>query len=273
MILLVESFEYIHIFLPICYIVILKYLKFNMNYSETITILYWYSLIEANILTTNLDTIAIKNNNTIHPPLSTSRSLADRASTIKDLEQMVRSFDQCSLKKMATNTVFSDGTRTAKIVLIGEAPGATEDAQGIPFCGESGELLDNMLYSIGLSRKQNVYITNTIFWRPPANRRPTNEEIEVCKPFVEKHIALMQPKLLILVGSTAAASILGNNIQISKIRQQYFEYKNQYIDTPIPTTTIFHPAYLLRQSIQKKTTWYDLLKIKQFCQKEGILPL
>ena len=83
----------------------------------------------------------------------------------------------------------------------------------------------------------------------------------------------MQPKLLILVGSTAAASILGNNIQISKIRQQYFEYKNQYIDTPIPTTTIFHPAYLLRQSIQKKTTWYDLLKIKQFCQKEGILPL
>lgn len=196
--------------------------------------------------------------------ISSSRKIADAASSIEELKSALLAFNGCELKKTATNTVFSDGISSAKIMLLGEAPGANEDAQGIPFCGESGKLLDNMLNVIGLSRKENIYITNTIFWRPPANRRPTQEEIEICRPFVEKHIALIQPKLLVLVGATAVTSLLGGDLQISKIRQEYYQYQNQYMKHPITTTAIFHPAYLLRQPFQKKASWYDLLKLQEF---------
>ena len=192
-----------------------------------------------------------------------SRTLADDATTLEGLKEALLSFNGCELKKTATNTVFGDGVVTSKIMLIGEAPGASEDATGIPFCGESGKLLDNMISTIGLSRTKNVYITNTIFWRPPANRRPTTDEVEICRPFVEKHIALIQPDLLILVGATAVTSLLGD-LEISKIRQEYYQYKNQYLTKPITTTALFHPAYLLRQPFQKKATWYDLLKIQEF---------
>ena len=192
-----------------------------------------------------------------------SRILADKSTNLEELKAALLAFDGCDLKKTATNTVFGDGISTSKIMLIGEAPGASEDATGIPFCGESGKLLDNMISTIGLTRSKNVYITNTIFWRPPANRRPTNEEIEICRPFVEKHIALVQPDLLILVGATAVTSLLGD-LQISKIRQEYYQYKNQYLAKPITTTALFHPAYLLRQPFQKKATWSDLLKIQEF---------
>jgi len=197
-----------------------------------------------------------------HDTLS-PRILADKATNLEQLKEALLSFHGCDLKKTAINTVFGDGVATAKIMLIGEAPGASEDATGIPFCGESGKLLDNMISAIGLTRSKNVYITNTIFWRPPANRRPTNEEIEICRPFVEKHIALIQPDLLILVGATAVTSLLGE-LQISKIRQEYYQYQNQYLANPITTTALFHPAYLMRQPFQKKTTWYDLLKIQEF---------
>lgn len=193
-----------------------------------------------------------------------SRSIADKISTLAELKQAVLEFEGCSLKQAATNTVFSDGVSSAKIMLIGEAPGATEDIKAIPFCGESGKLLDYMLGTIGLYRDKNFYITNTIFWRPPANRAPTQDEIEICRPFVEKHIALIKPQLLILVGSTAVSSLLGNHLQISKIRQEYYQYSNKYLTEPISTTALFHPAYLLRQAMQKKTTWYDLLKIKDY---------
>lgn len=187
--------------------------------------------------------------------------------TLSTLRQMVSDFEGCELKGAATNTVFADGAPSSKIMLIGEAPGATEDAKGIPFCGESGKLLDNMIASIGLSREKNVYITNTIFWRPPGNRAPTDLEIEACRPFVEQHIALINPDLLILVGSTAVTSLLGKHLQISKIRQEYYQYTNKYLNRSITTTALFHPAYLLRQPMQKKTTWYDLLKIKEFISK------
>ena len=196
-----------------------------------------------------------------------ARKLADKASNLMELHEIVKNFDGCELKKFASNTVFADGVTNAKILLVGEAPGATEDAQGIPFCGESGKLLDKMLAAIGISRKKNAYITNTIFWRPPANRRPTNEEISTCKPFVEKHIALVQPKLIILVGGTATTSLLGTNEGISHIRRHNYSYTNQYLTKPIHTTAIFHPAYLLRQPMQKKTTWFDLLKIKTYIEK------
>ena len=189
----------------------------------------------------------------------------------KDLINIVEKFDGCRLKDFASNTVFSDGVQNAKILLIGEAPGATEDEQGIPFCGESGFLLDKMLETIGLSRKQNIYITNTIFWRPPANRRPTPEEIETCKPFVEKHIALLNPELIILIGGTATASLLGKKENISDIRKNYYSYTNQYLEKPILTTALFHPAFLLRQPSKKKDTWFDLLKIRDHLQEKGIL--
>lgn len=192
-----------------------------------------------------------------------ARESANSASTISQLRNCVKNFEGCSLKSFAKNTVFSDGIESAKILLIGEAPGAKEDEQGIPFCGESGQLLDKMMATIGLCRRKNTYITNTVFWRPPANRRPTNEEIEICKPFVEKHIALIKPKLIILVGGTATTSLLGTSEGISYIRQNNHSYMNQYLSESIKTTAIFHPAYLLRQPMKKKDTWYDLLKIQK----------
>lgn len=187
--------------------------------------------------------------------------------SLKELKDSVLNFTGCDLKKTAINTVFSDGIESSKIMVIGEAPGATEDERGIPFCGDSGQLLDNMLASIGLSRQTNIYITNIIFWRPPANRRPTSEEVALCLPFVEQHIAIIKPELIILVGSTAVTSLLGEALQISKIRQEYYSYKNKYLNQPITTTALFHPAYLMRQPMQKKTTWHDLLKIKEFISK------
>ncbi len=193
-----------------------------------------------------------------------SREIVDKVQTLEELHAALMNFSGCALKLGAINTVFADGNKNSEIMLIGEAPGATEDEQGIPFCGESGKLLCNMLKTIGLEREKNFYVTNTVFWRPPANRAPTQEEIEICKPFIEKHIALIKPKLLILVGGTAVSSLLGNHLQISKIRQEYYQYTNCYLEKPISTSAIFHPAYLMRQPSQKKASWYDLLKIKEY---------
>lgn len=202
--------------------------------------------------------------------ISLSRTLADSARNLEELKKLLMDFDGCGLKKLANKTVFADGNPQSSIMFIGEAPGSSEDAQGIPFCGESGKLLDNVLASINISREHNAYITNTVFWRPPANRQPTQEEIDICRPFVEKHIALINPKLIVLVGNVAATSLLGKNAGISKIRQEYYLYTNQYLTKPIQTTSIFHPAYLLRQPMQKKTTWYDLLKIHEYINTSGI---
>lgn len=196
-------------------------------------------------------------------PKAQARALADSANNLQELQENLLKFDGCGLKEFAQNTVFRDGKDNADYMLIGEAPGATEDERGIPFCGESGQLLRTMIELIGLTVENNAYITNTVFWRPPANRRPTSEEIEICRPFVEKHIALKKPKLIILVGGTATTSFLGPEHNISKIRSNIYSYKNQYLSQPIKTTAIFHPAYLLRQPAKKKDMWYDLLKIKE----------
>jgi uracil-DNA glycosylase len=195
--------------------------------------------------------------------MNNSRQLADSATSIAELKLMVENFEGCGLKKLATKTVFADGIADSGIVLVGEAPGANEDIQGIPFCGDSGKLLDNVIASINLSRKTNCYITNTIFWRPPGNRRPTDEEIKICRPFVEKHISLLNPKLLILVGSVAACSFLNSNASMSELRTKIMRYKNQYMTHHVDTITIFHPSYLLRQPSQKKQAWFDMLSIDQ----------
>lgn len=225
---------------------------------STFAALDWYATMDIDDVTAS----SLNEPETVKPKTQTKLP-----ANLEELKKAITSFDGCDLKKTATNIVFGDGYIDAKIMLIGEAPGAEEDEQGIPFCGDSGKLLDNMLASIGLSREKNVYITNTIFWRPPANRRPTKEEIALCRPFVEQHIALVKPKLLILVGSTAVSSLLGDSLEISKIRQEYYSYTNEYLAEPISTTAIFHPAYLMRQPSQKKQAWYDLLKIKEFISK------
>ena len=190
-----------------------------------------------------------------------AQSIAEQCTTIGQLRSAIESFDGCDIKSLATNTVFADGNPNAKMMLIGEAPGANEDLKGIPFCGASGMLLDKMLKAIGFDRT-TVYISNAVFWRPPGNRRPTDFEIAVCKPFVEKHIALVMPKMLILVGSTACYAMLDSKNPISRIRGRFYSYSNQFLQSSITTGIIFHPSYLLRQPMQKRVAWEDLKQIK-----------
>ena len=197
-----------------------------------------------------------------------ARILANTANSIEKLKSVIMDFIGCDLKNFSRNTVFADGNPEAEIMLVGEAPGVKEDESGIPFCGESGELLDKMLSTINLSRKKNVYITNTIFWRPPANRRPTKHEIEICLPFVEKHIALKKPKLIICIGSTAVAGLLGQKISINAAKSISHFYQNIYLSKPINTMAIYHPAYVLRQPSKKKDAWFDLIKIQQFLEEK-----
>jgi DNA polymerase len=209
----------------------------------------------------------------IHSPLvmaTNTLKLAEGCKTTDELKKTIHEFKGISITKTATNTVFCDGLPDSEIMLIGEAPGAEEDATGIPFCGASGKMLDSMLMHIGLSRQKNFYITNTLFWRPPGNRRPTPEELAICKPFVEKHIALIQPKLIILVGGTAVTSVLDSKQTITKIRGQFFDYSNQFLSETIKTTAIFHPSYLLRSPGQKKHAWHDCLTIRKHIKENGI---
>ena len=200
--------------------------------------------------------------------MTQARALADAANTLDDLEQAVRHFDLCPLKATASNTVFADGTASAGLMLIGEAPGAEEDKQGIPFCGASGKLLAAMMQAIGRTR-EHYYITNTLFWRPPGNRTPTAEEIEMCRPFVQKHIALVQPKLLLLVGATAVKSVMQNSEAMSKLRGKVLEYHTPYLDNPVPVIVTFHPSFLLRQPGQKRYAWHDLMRVETYMQNSA----
>lgn len=195
--------------------------------------------------------------------MATSRALADQCATLAELEAAVRAFDGCVLKKTASKTVFCDGNPKANVMIIGEAPGAQEDIQGIPFCGPSGMLLDKTLASIGLDRT-TVYISNTVFWRPPGNRQPSPEETGICLPFVEKHIALTAPRLLILSGGTATTTLLQKDLSISRLRGKFYEYSNPYLQQPISTLVTYHPSYLLRSPQQKRLAWQDMLMVKKF---------
>ena len=204
----------------------------------------------------------------ISPQNTLARKIANHCSTLSELKKAVQNFEGCALKDTSMNTVFSDGNQNAEIMLIGEAPGANEDAKGIPFCGESGQLLDKVLGTIDLNRASNVYISNVIFWRPPGNRKPTDEELMICLPFVEKHIALASPKFLIISGGVALYSLFGISTSISQYRQKILKYKNQYMFHEIPATVIYHPSYLLRQPLQKKLAWEDMIFIKKFLSKK-----
>lgn len=195
--------------------------------------------------------------------IAEARALADKATTLEALKEAITSFDGCALKKTAMNMVFADGAEDAAVMAIGEAPGAEEDRQGIPFCAEHGQLFDKMFGAIGLNRAESLYISNMLYWRPPGNRKPNADEIEICRPFVEKHIALKKPELLVLVGGTAANALLGETQGITRLRGKAFEYTNNYLEgVKIPVHVLFHPSYLMRQPAQKALAWQDLLQIK-----------
>ncbi|MDB1135683.1 uracil-DNA glycosylase family protein [Candidatus Anaplasma sp. TIGMIC] len=191
-----------------------------------------------------------------------AHELASACTSLEELRRVVSYFEGCEIKNTATNTVFSDGNPAAKLMFIGEAPGNNEDKKGIPFCGASGLLLDKMLAAIGLDRTK-IYISNTVFWRPPGNRRPTDFELEVCRPFVEKHISLINPLVLVMVGGTACYSLLKTQDSISRIRGKFYEYSNSFLSNSITSMAIFHPAYLLRQPMQKRLAWEDLKMLKR----------
>lgn len=191
-----------------------------------------------------------------------ARAAAAGANSLEELKAILGRFEGVeSLRARATNMVFADGNPAASVMLVGEAPGADEDRIGKPFVGVSGQLLDRMLGSIGLDRT-SFYITNVCFWRPPGNRKPTEAELVAQQPFVQRHIELVNPKVLVLVGAASAHALLNTNDGITRLRGRWFEYQSAGLAGPIPTLPIFHPAYLLRQPAQKRETWADLLKLK-----------
>ena len=179
---------------------------------------------------------------------------------LSSLKDKIKSIKNCELKNNATNLVFSDGNPSAKIMIIGEGPGANEDKEGKPFVGRAGKLLDKMLDSIKLNRK-NVYISNVVNFRPPENRKPTDEEIKRYLPFLERHIEIIKPSILLLLGSTALNAIIGNEIVISKARGKWLKKKIGKIETTVIAS--FHPAFLMRQPEQKKYAWEDLKMIRK----------
>ncbi len=189
-------------------------------------------------------------------------SLAANAADLAELKDAVASFDGCPLKRTATNLVFGRGNPSARIVLIGEAPGAEEDRQGLPFVGPSGRLLDRMLASIDLT-PNDVFISNTVFWRPPGNRVPTSSETAACMPFLQRMLELIDPDVLVALGGPAAAALLGRAESVGKLRGRWFPYQSPGLSRPAAATATFHPAYLLRSPAQKRLVWRDLLQIKR----------
>ncbi len=188
---------------------------------------------------------------------------AQNLQNIQAIQAYLESSNFCEIKILSNKTVLSDGVHNANVVLIGEAPGEEEDLQGIPFCGRSGRLLSNALSSINLDRKTNLYITNTVFWRPPANRKPTRNEIEMCRPFVVRQLEIIRPKLLILCGAVALESILQKEVKISDVRGTFFDVKISE-NLSIKATSVYHPSYLLRNPSAKKIMWQDCMEITTF---------
>ena len=198
--------------------------------------------------------------------VASARESARSAGTLEELRDAVAAFDGCALKKTAMNTVFADGAPGGRLMLIGEAPGAEEDRQGKPFVGASGQLLDKMLAAIGVSRGNDAYITNIVFWRPPGNREPSAAETAVCRPFLERHIELKKPEILVFLGGPSAKTLLDRKEGITRLRGRWFEFRTPGMigagAGPIPAMPLFHPAYLLRSPLNKREAWRDLLAIR-----------
>ena len=227
-------------------------MKKNLN-QKLINLIEYYNLTNINLLLSE---------NSLVRNLSDSNSSSDKTKLEKlnKLENKIKNIRNCDLKNSATNIVFGDGDISAKIMFIGEGPGAQEDAEGIPFVGRAGKLLDKMLESIKLNRSK-IYISNVVNYRPPLNRRPTEIEIKRYLPFLKEHIEIINPKILVLLGSTALNTLIGNEVVISKARGKWIQKKIGLANPWIIAS--FHPAFLMRQPEQKKFAWIDLKMIRE----------
>ncbi len=190
-----------------------------------------------------------------------ARALAASCKTLDDLEKALAGFAAHPLHAAARNTVFARGDRDAAVMVIGEAPGREEDAQGKPFVGRSGQLLDKMFAAIDLTEAKGLYITNILNWRPPGNRSPNSDEIELCRPFIERHVALKKPKFIVLAGGVAAQTLLKTTTGIMRLRGRWAEVEAE--GAAYPALPIFHPAFVLRRPVAKREVWADLLALEE----------
>ncbi|CAN7315371.1 uracil-DNA glycosylase [Phenylobacterium sp. LjRoot219] len=195
--------------------------------------------------------------------MAQAQAAAAEAQDLAQLAEAIAKFEGCPLRfeGAARQAVFSRGRADAPLMVIGEAPGPDEDAQGAPFVGRAGQLLDRMLAAAGLTDR--VFITNSVFWRAPGNRSPTPAEQLVCQPFVERAIALVQPKMLLLVGASSAKSLLKKDDGILSLRGRWFEWRSSTGDLELPAMPTLHPAFLLRQPAAKKRAWVDLMTLTE----------
>jgi len=200
-------------------------------------------------------------------PIADARKAAMAAKTLGELRSAIERFEGCDLKRAAKNTVVCDGAFDADVMIIGEAPGGEEDQQGLPFVGRAGKLLDKMLATIGLSRQQNVYITNLIYWRPPGNRDPSTAEMQVCAPFLARQIELKAPKLMLTAGKFATQAMLGTEDGIMRLRGRKLRFTQEGLPAPIPCIPLLHPAYLLRRPEDKAKAWDDLRVVAALCDE------
>lgn len=195
-------------------------------------------------------------------PASLAQEAAGAARTLEELRATLERFDACPLRATATSLVFADGDPQARLMLVGEAPGAEEDRTGRPFVGASGRLLDKMLASVGLDRSA-VLITNLIPWRPPGNRPPTDSEVLTCLPFLLRHIELVRPRRLALLGGLSAKALTGSKDGIRRQRGRWVSLAIPGLDAPVPALPMFHPAYLLRTPGAKREAWADLIRLRR----------
>ena len=197
-----------------------------------------------------------------------AREAARTAPTLEALRMLLEKFDGCALKSTATRLVFADGNPQARIMFVGEAPGREEDLEGLPFVGRSGKLLDRMMAAIGLDRT-SAYIANVIPWRPPGNRTPTPQETQICLPFIQRQIELVNPDVLVTLGNPSTQTLLGTREGIMKTRGRWFDYDTG--TRTIRALATFHPAYLLRSPSYKRMSWQDLRAIAKALE-QGVSP-
>tara|TARA_B100000959_G_scaffold283186_1_gene351447 strand:+ start:720 stop:1424 length:705 start_codon:yes stop_codon:yes gene_type:complete len=226
-------------------------MKKNLN-QKLINLIHYYNLINANFLLSSKPIKRTVENITFNMSGTKSEKL-------NKLKKKIQFIKNCKLKKNAKNLVFGDGNINSKIMIVGEGPGANEDIEGIPFVGRAGKLLNKMLASIKLDRTK-VYISNVVNYRPPENRKPTDEEIERYLPYLKSHIEIINPKILLLLGSTALNTLIGNDVVISKARGKWIQKEIGSVKPWIIAS--FHPAFLMRQPEQKKLAWIDLKMIR-----------
>ncbi len=230
-------------------------MKTNLN-QKLINLIEYYNLINANLFLSDNPLKRITGS-------EINDSKGNKIVKLKKLKKQLLEIKNCDLKKNASNIVFGDGNINSKIMIIGEGPGANEDIEGKPFVGRAGKLLDKMLASIKLDRTK-VYISNVVNYRPPENRKPTENEIKRYLPFLKNHIQIIGPKILLLLGSTALNALIGDEIVISKARGKWME--KDIGELKLNVIASFHPAFLMRQPEQKKLAWIDLKMIRDKCK-------